>query len=149
MTSVYVSQRPSKASGMRYIVRYRIGGRAGRTVHAGSFSSFVEAERCRHQIELEIARGKLHVDSPPTTRVREEKVYFARLADLIKIGVSIDPERRARELNAELLRVERGGRKRESELHAEFAKQHVSGEWFYNHPSIERYIAKSPRKRVA
>jgi hypothetical protein len=57
-------------------------------------------------------------------------VYFARLGDLIKIGISKDPEARAYSLNAELMGTLPGGRTLEKELHKEFVALRERGEWF-------------------
>jgi hypothetical protein len=65
-----------------------------------------------------------------------ECVYFARLGGLIKIGFSKDPDRRAKDLNAELLGFCVGDRDLERALHEEFAKTRVRGEWFREHPAL-------------
>lgn len=57
-------------------------------------------------------------------------VYFAQLGDLIKIGISIDPERRARELNAILLGAFPGSVEVEKKVQREFADSHYRNEWY-------------------
>lgn len=65
-----------------------------------------------------------------------EYVYFARLGDRIKIGVSRDPEDRARLLNAELLGTCLGSSELERDLHTEFASIRDRGEWFRITPGL-------------
>lgn len=60
----------------------------------------------------------------------EEFVYFARFNKLIKIGRSNDPERRAKELNADLIGFVSGGRGLERHLHDELREYRERGEWF-------------------
>lgn len=72
-------------------------------------------------------------------------VYFAQAGPYIKIGYSADPLTR---VDSVTISVERpddlpkgadvdligwvgGGRRRESAMHREFARDHVAGEWFY------------------
>lgn len=74
------------------------------------------------------------VSSPP--RLDLQRVYFARLGNRIKIGVSEDPKARAQALNAELIGSVHGGRARELELHREFAELRTSGEWFKAKPRL-------------
>lgn len=71
---------------------------------------------------------------------RTHIVYFAELGGLIKIGISDDPERRARHLNAVLLGTCPGSRKIERELHDEFADLRERGEWFRAEPRLLRRI---------
>jgi Meiotically Up-regulated Gene 113 (MUG113) protein len=67
------------------------------------------------------------VELPPTAGAY---VYFAQLGDLIKIGISIDPERRARELNAILLGAFPGSVEVEKKVQREFADSHYRNEWY-------------------
>jgi hypothetical protein len=67
-------------------------------------------------------------------------VYFAENDGRIKIGISRDPVRRARELNARLLVTEPGGRTREAQLHLLFAHHRIAGEWFRPAPDLLAYI---------
>jgi hypothetical protein len=60
----------------------------------------------------------------------EEFVYFARFNNRIKIGRSNDPERRAKELNADLIGFVSGGRGLERHLHDELREYRERGEWF-------------------
>lgn len=81
-------------------------------------------------------------------------VYFAYREGHIKIGSSADPLRRLRSLalggvvmpngvqpgELQLLATERGGQSRERELHVEFAKHRVAGEWFEDCIELRQYI---------
>lgn len=68
---------------------------------------------------------------------REEFVYFLRVGDLIKIGYSMDPERRAADLQAELLGFAPGGRKLEAALHHELREYRERKEWYRNEPAVQ------------
>lgn len=140
-----VTRRMTK-SGPRFIVRYRIGGRRAPLVHAGVFRLQSEAERWKERINTAIAAGEL----TPSLRFLEPRrgpdkrprlVYFARLGELVKIGVSVEPVVRCRSLNAELLATEPGGRPRERELHEQFALSRTTGEWFRPSRALLFYIA--------
>ena len=144
MPSVWIKPRLTK-SGMRFIVNYRLGGNGFPTIHAASCHSRHEAEKLVEHIRSQIAACK-HITVPPTKRkgdFREEFVYFARLGDSIKIGVSVQPAKRCKSLSAELLHIEPGGRRRERELHERFAKFRVSGEWFQDHRQIRSYLEQA------
>lgn len=134
MSSVHICTRVIR-SGVRFIVRYRMGGRGFLLKHAGSFTSMSEAERTRDVIAAKIAGGQW-----PDTDTKVGQVYVARLGGLIKIGVSINPERRCRTLNAELLGVLSGGLPRERELQARFAVYRERGEWFRPAPELLAWI---------
>lgn len=82
-----------------------------------------------------IVRDASHVPSRREFPVSDQ-VYFARLGDLVKIGISHDPVERANSLNAELLTAIDGGRDLEARLHREFADLRVRGEWFSAEPSL-------------
>jgi hypothetical protein len=144
--SAHVRRRMTK-SGLRFQVRYRTGGRSTPLLSAGTFLTLAEAEHIREKVSLEIAR----VRAPQPQRQRERLVYIAELGRLLKIGVSIDPERRCRVLQAELLHVETGGFARERELHARFAHLRVRGEFFKPGSSgeIRRYIRAASRRMEA
>jgi hypothetical protein len=139
MASVYIARYVHK-TGIRWVVRYRLGGRTTPVVHAGSFRSLDAAEEHRDFIRLRIAAGQIvGLYSAPKTK-RPQLVYFARLGNLIKIGVSVDPRQRTRSLNAELLHVEKGGRSRERELHELFQARRQDGEWFTYGGSLKHYL---------
>jgi hypothetical protein len=83
-----------------------------------------------------------------------DHVYFARGTNgLIKIGYSNSPEVRVAGLGAELIATERGGCKREWELHHQFRKWRVFGEWFELSPELYAYLKDkhgwTPRARKA
>jgi hypothetical protein len=144
MASVWIKPRVC-VSGMRYIVRYRLGGRQSRVIHAASLRSLDDANRLVEQIRAQIA--DVTIVSSPVSSVdprlpREEFVYFATLGGLVKIGISVDPARRARNLNATLVHTEPGGRQRERELHDAFKLARVRGEWFRLDARISRYLRK-------
>jgi hypothetical protein len=75
----------------------------------------------------------------------EERVYFFRAGDAIKIGVTRDVERRRRALATgsavplELLATLPGGRRLEKRLHERFKRFHVRGEWFRADEELLRY----------
>ncbi len=76
------------------------------------------------------------------------RVYFIQMGDdgPIKIGLSVNPARRRRQLQTgqpERLRVLRamaGDKALEAFLHRRFAAHHIADEWFRPHREILRYI---------
>ena len=97
---------------------------------------------------------QMHLGSPTgghenTARGRRARasVYFIRDRSKVKIGYSINPETRMKIFTThtplKLLATELGGRKREGQLHKQFAHLRVKGtrEWFYLKPELEKYIS--------
>lgn len=83
---------------------------------------------------------------PPPSR-QQSLVYFARRSDgMIKIGISVDPQRRIRGISMqsgmsiEILRTVAGGRPLEALLHARFAAARTLGEWFEPVPELLAHI---------
>lgn len=82
------------------------------------------------------------------------QVYFveAKSVNLIKIGSSLDPDRRFAELQLlspvplEIICCTDGGSKREAELHEQFSHLRSHGEWFHATGDLLRFIS---RERVA
>lgn len=68
---------------------------------------------------------------------REEFVYFLRIGKRIKIGYSGDPERRARDLQAELIGFASGGRQLEAALHYELREYRDRKEWYRDKPAVQ------------
>lgn len=62
MSSLVITKRRTK-SGPRYVVRYRLGGRAYPIVHAGSFKTLREAKGRRDFVAGEIAAGRNPADA--------------------------------------------------------------------------------------
>lgn len=77
-------------------------------------------------------------------------IYFVRVQDFVKIGFTVDPQKRLLELQTaspfslELLCQHEGNRNKEAELHRRFAKYRVrpDGEWFHLDQEVKNYIAK-------
>lgn len=139
MSTVHIRTRATK-SGMRFDVRYRLGGGKTPTQHAGTFKTMTEADACRERIMQQIA-GVTPITHAVDDLRERQRVYFARLGSLIKIGISVDPERRCRNLNAELLVSCTGGMDLERKLHERFAAHRVRGEWFHPVAELEQHIA--------
>lgn len=78
--------------------------------------------------------------APPRAKVeekpREEFVYFLRVGKRIKIGYSNDPERRARDLQAELIGFAPGGRQLEAALHYDLREYRDRKEWYRDKPAV-------------
>lgn len=83
-----------------------------------------------------------------SARAGGQKVYFVEMVghDLVKIGVSSDPEGRLRTLQTgnpnqlRLLAVFPGGRPLEEHLHRLFRPYHINLEWFHLADPIKAYI---------
>jgi integrase len=73
VSSLYVTTRRT-GSGQRYVVRYRLGGRAYPLVHAGSFKTMKEARTRRDFVAVELAAGR----NPAETLHALENVYPLR-----------------------------------------------------------------------
>jgi hypothetical protein len=140
MASAWIVTRLTRSGRVRYLVYYRLSGRAGKTVYGGTFTTRPKAEEAMDEIMSAFAAMRLPRPPAPAPRGSPERVYFAVLGDLVKIGVAVDPERRVRRLNGELVRVEPGGRERELELHRRFAALRVRGEWFQHKGELKRYL---------
>jgi len=73
-------------------------------------------------------------------------IYFAALGDEVKIGFSLHPKRRIRQLRSEfgvplqLLATMEGDEDRECSLHKLFETFHLRGEWFRLVPEIRLFI---------
>lgn len=93
--------------------------------------------------------------------IRQKVVYFIRpigMSGPIKIGTSVDPEKRLRDISVwsplplEIIGKFPGSAAQENYLHRRFADQHSHGEWF--RPSelllwtIERILAGEPLASV-
>lgn len=86
---------------------------------------------------------------------RPQKVYFIGNGDKVKIGISVSPQARLKDMEVsnhgelKLLATIPGGRKRERELHRRFMQYHIRGEWFELVTPIKKFIAgvKSAAKR--
>lgn len=89
MSSLTVTTRQTR-SGPRYVVRYRLGGRAYPLVHGGSFRTLKEAKTRRDLVAGEIAAGRNPADllraltDKPTVRCFAEwaEAYRASRADI-------------------------------------------------------------------
>jgi hypothetical protein len=74
------------------------------------------------------------------TNSSEGWVYFMRRERLIKIGTTLNPRRRAQELNGTILAKCIGSYTEEARLHAKFAALRRHGEWFEPAPELMRLI---------
>ena len=73
-------------------------------------------------------------------------VYIGLRGGIIKIGVTDDPSRRAKELKLdELLLVMPGGRLEERALHRRFAHARIGLEWFQATPDLLAFIVAEGR----
>ena len=89
-------------------------------------------------VESIMARSELsRLRGLPAKEEREsnQKVYFIRVDDRVKIGFSEYPEERLRHIRAmnpgaEIVATIPGGLHVEKDLHARFAAYHIEGEWF-------------------
>lgn len=95
------------------------------------------------------------VEPAKQPKKRPQKVYFIGNGGKVKIGISISPQARLKEMEVsnhgelKLLATLPGGRKRERELHRRFMQYHIRGEWFELVTPIKKFIAgvKSAQKR--
>jgi hypothetical protein len=70
-------------------------------------------------------------------------VYYIRRADLIKIGTTIDPCQRFRDLLPdEILAVEPGGRRQEAWRHQQFGHLRAAGEYFRDASELRMHVER-------
>lgn len=78
-------------------------------------------------------------------------VYFVLQGEFIKIGVASNIRKRLKSAGTfapcemKLLAWQRGGRKEEQDLHAQFHSLRARGEWFRFEGELRRYVASLPR----
>lgn len=119
----------------------------------GLFSEFGAAVRDEALLQIEESirseLGVLHkslLDMFDERSKHSEKIYFIRAGGLVKIGRSLNPKNRLKQLQsdkkqtvipenvdmseAEIIAMFPGGRRVESSLHFKFSRYHVAGEWF-------------------
>ena len=66
----------------------------------------------------------------------ESWVYLGARNGFVKIGVSVDPARRARELGLVILRTWPGDRATERALHDRLRAHRIDREWFMANPEV-------------
>lgn len=125
-------------------------------------SLYGDAIRKRYGAQMDAALAMLlkpRDPAPPTEprqdRRRDATVYMLRCEGFVKIGYSVDPHVRLRQIRSmdgtkypaglncsttELLATECGGIDRERELHQRFAHLRHTGEWFTEAPELTEYI---------
>jgi len=85
----------------------------------------------------------------------DQLVYFAGRGDTVKIGISVNPKERIRNLQVAspdrltLLATQEGGKEVELELHERFKADHIMGEWFKMSDGLRRYIKSLPKPKRA
>ncbi len=99
---------------------------------------------CLNRLPLLVGKVAAPPDKP--ARKRSAFVYFIQDDLQVKIGHSVNPRARLRELQCathrvlKLLATCKGGQQRERLLHKKFAKHRLKGEWFKLSPQIAGYI---------
>lgn len=91
-----------------------------------------------------INREKAKVQAELAGDVEGSWVYYIRVGDQIKIGVSIDPLKRAQSLSltaAHIVATEPGTSLLEAKRHSEFRALHIHGEWFRAEGRLLDHIA--------
>lgn len=95
---------------------------------------------------LDDIMAKADGEKPWRQRARPSYIYFIRAGDLVKIGVSVDPDKRFEALQTgcpakcELVHIEYGGVERERHHHARFAEQRQRGEWFRYEGGLRAFL---------
>jgi hypothetical protein len=131
----------------------------------GLFEKFGEAIRAEALDEIENAvrrelslRGSSLLDMFDERSKFSEKIYFIRAGSLVKIGRSLNPQSRLKQLKvnnkqtvipdgvdmstAEIIAEFPGGRRVESRLHSKFARYRVAGEWFRFTKEVRQFAEK-------
>lgn len=100
----------------------------------------------RREYEARVAETNARIAAQQELKAQ---VYYARLGNRVKIGYSLDVQRRMGHIQPEeLLVVEPGGIRREAERHAEFADLRVVGEWFRYEGRLADHIAALRQPKV-
>ena len=97
------------------------------------------------------------LEKAKTIKIAPKDIYFIESEeDLIKIGISRNPQRRLKSLQNQtrfklniLSVIPNGGCEKEKELHEMFNKYNVFGEWFEKVPEIMNYIKNLKNKEVS
>ena len=83
MSSLIITTRKAK-DGPRYVVRYRLGGRAYPIVHAGSFKRLREAKARRDFVAGELASGRNPADALRAIVEPRQRRTFSQWSDVYK-----------------------------------------------------------------
>lgn len=87
-----------------------------------------------------------HRDRRTSARGEDKRVYFIGDGDRVKIGIAANPQQRLMALQTasgrklELKATCGGGRSEEQRLHAQFAADRLTGEWFLYSPELLAFI---------
>jgi len=81
VSGVYVTRRRTRTGAARWIVRFRVGGRATALTHAGSFPTLREAKIRRDFVGGELAAGRHPGDALAAMRAAAEKPPAATLRE--------------------------------------------------------------------
>lgn len=106
----------------------------------------IEAGRAEHARNVESAERVANYTALLASRRAEKKhspvVYYMRMSDLVKIGVSTRIGQRMTSIGAQgVMAVEAGTYGLELQRHEQFAHLHDHGEWFRMAPELGAHIA--------
>lgn len=124
--------------------------------HWTQLAEFVNWESIGNSITKQGSGNPLNpARAPMDTKLNKSSwVYFIESegSSLIKIGYSISPEKRLKELQTsspealELLGTIPGGKAEEAELHKKFERHREHGEWFRKVPELATFIDRQTSK---
>jgi hypothetical protein len=99
-------------------------------------------------VTIHLASGRLaHLCDRCARRLAPQSVYFIRVGDRVKIGLSRDVERRLRAHQISspdplsIWHLVEGDLETERRLHRQFADARIRGEWFRITPEIEAFVS--------
>src|SRR3954447_430491 len=86
MASCSITARPRKDGGKRYVVRYRLGGRAYPVQHGGAFPTLREARIRRNLIAGELARSRDPADLLRSLVDKRPVRTFGQVAEAYRVS---------------------------------------------------------------
>jgi hypothetical protein len=112
----------------------------------GVLDAVVTCQACNTTVTRETApppaSGAYPVEAPPPYREPSPVVYYLRFADRIKIGTTMNLDRRLKMIpHDELLATEPGSFTVETRRHDQFKALRITGEWFRADPRLLSHIA--------
>ena len=95
-------------------------------------------------------KTKVRANPVPSKESPMGFVYVIRLGDRVKIGHSLNPTQRFKQLPLEeVLAITRGSSSDEKAAHRQFAHLRTTGEWFKAEPELLGWAKNLPRHRTA
>lgn len=130
-----------------YVLDYlRVLGELGIHAHNMGLDMF---QRCVQAAEAKMEEAVKDRPPPPepNTKGHDSVVYYMKLGDLVKIGISKRIAQRVMAFNPQrVLAVEPGSHALETVRHHQFTELHEHGEWFRYEQPLKEHIRQLPER---